>query len=183
MKFCQDKTGKLAKLLFSTISKNQEYNILKNLNFLLVWREGKPAKDGDGGNIAAQVRVLPNRLRDLFGFDVEIEVCKDIWDRVDLKWKIRLLWHELRHFYVEVDEDTNLPVKDKENRIAVSIVPHDLVIRTFKDEIIKFGVDIDEVDTFKFMYKTYSEVKKGKTKKYARPGVLRGDSDGEGSVD
>lgn len=184
IRYYKDKTGKLKKFADKIIKSEKDYLPLKHLEILFVWREGKPKRDPDGGWIAAEASVLSARNRDIFGFDAQIEVSIAIWDTLSPEWRRRLIWHELRHLEVEMEGDGSgklVPARDKAGRIVISLVPHDISLRTFKAEIDKFGIDTDDLETFRFITSRYRQVRKGRLKKYARPGSLREESEAEES--
>lgn len=177
VKYRKDETGKLEKLASSIIKKDTDYISLKHVRILFIWRDGPPRKDEDGLKVAAQASILSSKLRDLFAYDCQVEVSEEIWDRLSPEWRRRLMWHELRHFYVELDEETSEPVKDKEGRVVISIVPHDVIVRTFRAEVEKFGVDTSDLPIFKFAARIVKRVKKGRLRKYAKPTVLTSSND------
>lgn len=113
---------------------------LNLLRFLFTWREGKPEWSKDNQVIMAQVKKLPPRERDVYLFDIELRVWYDGYQEMNHKQKRRTIWHELRHVQVDLDEDFK-PTLDSENRIRFHLAPHDIVIRTFADEVEKFGVN------------------------------------------
>ena len=172
-KHFQDTIGKISKIANRIIKEEPDYAPLKHLNILFVWKEGKPSTDEDSRPIVACATVLPKKIRDLFGFDVSVEVNEDIWTRLTSDWKYRVCWHELRHFSVEMDEETHQPIRDKDGRILVHTKSHNIVVKTFKEEIEKFGVEVEEMDLFRYLKSVLKRVKKGELKKYAAPGILK----------
>jgi hypothetical protein len=176
IKYRKDQTGKLDRLVKRLIKQEPDYHNLRHLNLLLVWREGRPKRDPDGGFIAAEASIIPKRTRDLFGFDAQIEFSEDIWNQLSSGWHERLVWHELRHLEVDMEEDETsgkqVPARDKEGRVVVYIKGHDIALRTFKAEIDKYGIDVDEVEMMKFISSRYVRSKKGVVKRFARPRAL-----------
>lgn len=131
--------GKLARKVFK-----KEFPILKRLNFLFLWKLGEPDWDDEGFPIAASARKLPVRERDIYGYDVEVKVFRDGWRKRGKKSRYRLIYHELRHVHIEVNEDFKV-LRDKDGRVKFQVVPHDVVVRTFEDEIKKFGINPRDV--------------------------------------
>jgi hypothetical protein len=175
VKYIKDSSGKLEDIANKIIKKEPEYSLLKHLNILYIWREGKPRKDDGGNFIAAEVSILSKKINDIFNYDVQVEVCQDIWDKLSPSWRTRLLWHELYHIYVESEEDDSgklIPLKDPDGRIILRLNPHDISLKTFRAEIDKFGIDVGEINTLKFIAKKYKLSKKGKIPKYVRPTIL-----------
>ena len=137
----RDRSKELETMYRKVVGKdNQHFPELQLLRFLFTYRQGKPEWTKDNLIVYAQVRKLPPRERDVYLFDVELRVWKEGWDEMSPKQKRRTIWHELRHIQVDLDEDFK-PHLDSENRIKFYLAPHDIVIKTFKDEIEKFGLN------------------------------------------
>ena len=77
MRFSQDTEGELEEY-FTLVLKQYFPHYLKWLNFLYTWRNGEKL-DEDSIPIIASVRKVQNRDRDIFGFDVIIEVDDERW--------------------------------------------------------------------------------------------------------
>lgn len=143
--------------------------VINNARFIFTFRN-KPIYDDDGNEIAAQARKVANRERDLYGVDFEICVYEELWNELSETGKERLVYHELLHCAVEMEldedeEETGNPAYDSEGRVSVYLVPHDIVIKTFKKEIETFGLYGSDIGTAKFMalhYKNLVSKKKGK---------------------
>lgn len=150
---------------------------LRVLKFLMTMRD-EPRKDEEKRIAAARVKVLSPELRDLFGKDVNIEVCEPIWNDLTARWRQRVIKHELRHIRISFDEDAfadtgeRVPKVDKEGRIKVSVEPHDLVIRTFEADIAEWGLSQAEYDLIERLRPYYRAVKKGELPVYQTPKVL-----------
>lgn len=142
----RDHSKKLKKLAKKVIKDNRkEFGILGKINILFVWRLGEsPRYDDEDRAVAAQTRVLPPRERDIYGFDVEIEVFKDSWLRKSKKARYRLMWHELYHIDVEQSENFK-PNRDDDGRIIIKMRKHDITVTTFNDEVKKFGIQSRDV--------------------------------------
>lgn len=130
-----DEKGILASYAKKQILKH--FRDLSRLRFLFVWRS-EPRKSEEGEIIAAQAVRLPPQWRDIVGCDVEIEVARPIWKELSKNEKRRLIWHEINHVAIVYD-DSGLPKRDGANRIRILLRRHDLNVRTFLDEIKRFG--------------------------------------------
>lgn len=141
--------------------------ITENTMFQFTTRE-VATYDDEGRTIAATASKLSNRERDLYGSDFEICVYWEYWETLDDTQKERLIYHELLHCYVELDEeDESYPKYDKDERVVIGIVPHDLVVKTFKAEIEEFGLSYDDLEIAEFFYhqyKKYLETRNNKKK-------------------
>lgn len=164
----QDKKGELAKIARKVLRQNKSFRVLKKIEILWVWRLGEtPRYDDEGNLVAAQTRKLPNRERDLYGFDVEVEVFKQTWRKRGMKAKRRLIYHELRHIEVEVGENFKVNYDD-DGRIIINIVPHDVYVATFEDEIKKYGLaghDVNQALVLSKALRKLHEKKKEKKQK------------------
>lgn len=138
VRYWLDRSGKLARLAKTIIAR--EYPDLADAKFLFTWRK-PPAYDGDR-LIRARARKLPVKWRDVLGCDFEIEVARTVWRTMSPRQRYRLLWHELKHCLVRRDE-AGVPLRDAVGRLRLGMLPHDLVIGTFKDEVRRWGVPPD----------------------------------------
>ena len=117
-----------------------------------------PTYDDDGNTVAATAHKLSNRERDLYGSDFEICVYMEYWETLVDEQKKRLIYHELLHCWVEPDpEDDSYPKYDKDERVVTGILPHDLVVKTFKAEIEQFGLDSGDLELAEFFHAQYEE--------------------------
>lgn len=183
----KDETGELWKIAKAIIKADRTTRVddiaittfwdLRHLKFLMTLRD-EPRKDEEKRIAAARVKVLSPELRDLFGKDVNIEVCEPIWADLTTRWRQRIIKHELRHIRISFDEDAfndngqRVPKYDKEGRIKVSVEPHDLVIRTFEADIAEWGLSQAEVDLIERLKPYYRMVKKGELPVYQTPKAL-----------
>jgi hypothetical protein len=53
----------------------------------------------------------------------------------------------------DAGNETSTPLRDKEGRISIILEKHDIVLKTFFDELVKFGPTRDEVATIFKVYK------------------------------
>jgi len=135
LKFQKDQTGNL-KQFFETV-RNEYFPNLSYCKINYIFRT-VPKKDDEGMLVLGQARKLSNRERDLYGFDFEICVHKASWKGLNSYDKERLAWHELNHCIVKLNEDGE-PKRDKADRMVIRLKRHDLVIKTFMEEIEKYG--------------------------------------------
>lgn len=153
MKFTIDETGKIKKVFEEVME--QYFEPLKVLQFVYVWRDGD--KFDDGRPIAAEVFKLSNKDRDLWGYDVRVEVADVIWAKYDKEEKRRLAYHELLHIELEYEVDkesgeaTDDIKTDSEDRTCFYMNDHDLVIKRFRKEIKKFGLSGEEEEILDFL--------------------------------
>lgn len=153
---------KIAKIAAKIIS--QDFPQLKCLNILYVFR-GKPKNADDGMITAGEVRILPAKIQDLYHYNAEIELARPIWEAMNLSQRKRLIWHELRHLKVEMGEDDKTPATDKDGRISCYCEDHDLVMRTFSQELRQFGLERSHLKILKTLYNIYKDYKAGKIRK------------------
>lgn len=162
VKFWRDKSGSIEKYADAWRAKDKTFSHLKDVNILFAFRS-KHETDRDGFAIAAKAKKLSNRDRDLFGFDFAMLVAHNIWRELSKRQRARLVWHELLHFQLQYDED-GMVKKDKQGRIKLALLRHDLVIRSFRAEVEKFGLSADELDVSKFLAKQYLKRKRERSK-------------------
>jgi len=182
----QDDTGEIRKYARQIIKagKNTQTDDLittfwdlRRVKILYTFRD-EARKDEEERFVSARVKVLSAELRDLFGKDVQIEICEPTWRQLTVRWKKRLVKHELRHINIVWDEKhydetgERQPKTDKEGRIKVSTLPHDLVLRTFEDDIQEWGLSDVQFDLIRRLLPYYRAVKKGEAEKYTLPRVL-----------
>jgi hypothetical protein len=136
LKFETDPTGRLKRFCESV--RNKYFPKLSYVHINYVFRS-QPKKDDEGFIVLGEARKLSNRERDLYGFDFEICMFKKTWKAANDREKERLAWHELNHLIVKYGEVEEEPKRDKAGRIAIAMRRHDLVLRTFMEEIEKFG--------------------------------------------
>lgn len=157
MLLVQDKTGELERVYKRVVEKYEDdFGFLaNNSNFLFTWRD-REQLDDEGKPIAATARVINKRERDLYGYDFEINAHKEYFDELSETEKDRLIYHELLHCVVLPDEENpDYPATDNDGRNIIFCQPHDVIIRTFKKEIERFGLRGSDIDTAKFLAKQY----------------------------
>lgn len=139
LKFWKDRSGVLEDISLNLIL--NKYPSVEPLKINYVWRN-KPEEKSDNYIVKAMIKKYNTRDYGVFGFDVHLEVCARHWLIMSEKERVRLLDHELRHLSVRINEDGS-PFKDSTGRIVVDIVPHDIVVMTFIDEIEEYGIGKD----------------------------------------
>lgn len=152
---------------------------LRILRFQFTFRD-EPRTDEDQRDIAAQIKRLSPELRDLYGFDVQLEVCEPIWRDLTDRFRLRLIDHELMHVRIVWDLKAELPKTpktDKEGRISIEMVPHDISIKRFRAEFEKYGLSDVEMDQLSYLLELYRKAKKGEIPVYTQPAVLRDKED------
>jgi len=166
----RDETGELFNIAKKIVVKDPEFSALKHTRILFTWRD-TPRKDDEGRPVAARASRLSPQLRDLMGKDAMIEVYEEVWKRMSPVWRARLIKHELRHISV-VLEDSGEPKRDKEGRIKIEIVPHDVVIKTFKAELEEYGISSADLPTVAFLADIYRRHRRGDVPSYDTPKAL-----------
>lgn len=152
---------KVAKIARKVIKK--DFPQLKDVRINYIFRR-KPAPGDDGMVIAGQVRILSSKMRDIYDVDVEMEIALPIWKALGKRGRYQLIWHELNHLVVTMNEETGEYEKDKEGRIIVGAQDHDLVMKTFSKELRKFGLTARDLKMLKTLYEIYRDWKSGKIK-------------------
>ena len=153
MKFTVDESGKVKKTFEAVIE--EYFEKLKILKFVYVWRDGE--KYSDGQLIVAEIFKLSNKDRDLWSYDVRVEVDQMHWAKLDKEERRRLAYHELQHVELEYDvdkesgEDTDDIKMDSEERVCFHMRDHDLVIRRFRKELKKYGLSGEEEEMLDFL--------------------------------
>ena len=155
----EDKTGTLEETFTEVCSKYFEE--LKCLKFQYIWRK-KDKVSKHGCCVQATVFKLSPKMRDITGFDIQVEVHKDSWPE-NRKLKRKLAYHELKHIELKRDEDGAISL-DKSGRIKYTLIPHDISILRFKDELDVFGVDHTEAEVIRGLYDLYKKSKDKKSK-------------------
>jgi len=172
MRFYYDKSGKLEKIFKKVMDDN--YPELSLLRWVYTFRDSEKL-DEEGLPIIASVRKLVPRDRDIFDFDIMVEMDKEQWDAMGKSKKLKVVFHELNHTEIDWDdEDEQEPAVDKNDRIKFKLKPHDIVIKRFKEELNKYGLSEDEEEIRIMLNKIYKgkkltidkkEPKKKKSKK------------------
>lgn len=150
LKYERDEDGELEDI-FEDI-KDEEFPELNYCKINYVFRTTF-RQDDEGMLVLGESRKLSNRERDLYGYDFEICIHKSSWEDAPKKEKKRLAWHELNHLIVKLDKETGQPLKDKAGRIKTALKRHDIVIRTFAEELEIFGPTDGESRSIKLLHK------------------------------
>jgi hypothetical protein len=164
MKFRKDK-GTL-KRFFDLIQKKYfKKSSLYLVKFLYCFWEGEKYTS-DGRRVLGETRSLSPRERDLYSYDFLISIDYDYWKEATSDDKRRLALHELKHCLVitEYVNKEHIPKLDKEGRIKIKLLPHDLNVNLFLDEIEQCGLPLDE-ETIMFEALKASRKHRKKTKK------------------
>jgi hypothetical protein len=158
--------------IFSKLVK-RHFAHLKKANLLLTYRDGEK-HDKEGNLILAEARKISSKERDLFGFDFEICMDADQWNKSNMADKYRVAYHELCHCGVEMEEGTNEVVFDENNRLKTYMIKHDIFLTSFKNEIEIFGFDGADKDVAEFMTEMMGDkekIKKNKKKFLGELGI------------
>lgn len=147
MRYWVDESGELEKVFNSVIEK--DFPLLSHANFLFTFRNNEKTDDEDRP-IVAEARKIPNKERDLYGYDFEINVHFDAWREMLKGDRKRVAWHELNHCRVRETVDGE-PEYDDNERLKIYTESHDVVIKTFRAEIARFGMDDDVRAIAKFL--------------------------------
>lgn len=151
------KVERMAKLLIKEC-----FPHLKEVRILYSMR-AKPKPGEDSTIVAGEARVLPAKLQDLWGYQAEIELARPVWETLTPSGKNRLLWHELRHLQVSLDDDDK-PDLDKDGRVSMYCDDHDIRVTAFYGELVRFGPTKNDLKVMKKMYLAYKKFKSGKLK-------------------
>lgn len=163
LKYQKDKKGEL-KEVFDAV-KDERFSLLCEMAEINYVFRTTQKKDDEGRMVLGEARKLSNRERDLYGYDFEICVHKKSWKQLNEKQKVRLAWHELNHCVVKVDRE-GVGKYDKAGRVEIGIRPHDIVLKTFMEEIEIFGPSEAEESVIKRISKyAGKKVKKLKRRK------------------
>jgi len=136
---------------------------LLNLKFLYVWRTKE--KMDNGKIVVADVTKLSNKDRDIWGYDVRVEVDNNEWSEYLPKDRKKLAYHELLHIILiyedDEQEDGEVTLKkkalklDSDDRVCFSMKPHDISIERFRAELEKFGLSKEEREIRRFLNEVY----------------------------
>lgn len=160
MQYTIDRSKEIEKVFEKMFTKY--FPQLKILNFLYTWRSKE--KFIDGQIILAEVFKMSPRDRDLWGFDVRVEIFEDTWMTSNHKTRCKLAYHELCHIElsfkkgIEKKKKKNVKV-DKEGRICFKIRSHDVALKRFISELKVFGLDEGEDRIRRFLNKVHKRVK------------------------
>ena len=148
--FEKDKTGELDNV--SEAVRKKHFPKLKYASINHIFRTVFK-KDDEGRIVIGEAKKLTNRERDLYKYDFEICIHKETWEKASDKMRRRLMWHELNHLVVKYKFQIDKPMVDKAGRLMISLRRHDLVIRTFEEELVLFGPMKGEKEAIKKIYK------------------------------
>jgi len=140
------------------------------LKFIYVWRM-EPKYTEEDQIVVASVTKMSNKDRDLWGYDVKVEVDKEAWSTMTMSDRLKTAFHELLHIkllYEESEEETETEkarVKDKtknikldkDDRVCFYMEGHDLVLNRFKRELQKFGLSSQEEEMRQFLNKVHKK--------------------------
>jgi hypothetical protein len=159
----RDQKREIEAVATELMAQYQPFGVLSAVNILFVWRLGEtPRYDDQGRPIAATTRRLPVRERDVYGFDVEVEVFQQAWGKKGPKARRRLIWHELYKIDVEQGEDFKVN-HDDDGRVIVTMREHDVAITTFEEELKQFGLSSRDIADAQVITKA---LKRFKLRKY-----------------
>lgn len=165
MKLAIEETKDVEKIVNKvTLEYEEDFGYLFDNCVFQFTKRADPTYDDEGREIAATASKLSNRERDLYGSDFEICVYWPYYETLTVEQKERLIYHELLHCYIEFDDNGD-PAYDKDERVKIGCVPHDLVVKTFKQEIEEFGLSESDLAVAEFFYNQYSKYLEEKAKK------------------
>lgn len=139
LKFEKDPTGRLSRFFEKIRTRYFPYLAPARIHYVF---RSTVKVDDEGFTVIGEARKLSNHDRDLYGYDFEICMYKETWRHASDRLKERYAWHELNHLIVKWDEDG--PKRDKADRIVINIKTHDIVLKTFMEEIELFGPTKEE---------------------------------------
>lgn len=163
MRFYKDTTGELERIANDLIGGKKELRNLKHINLLFLWRDGLKKKGSKV--IQGMASKLPPKTRDLYGYDASIEICSNSWVAMSNKDKRKLVYHELKHIEVETEEDGLTLKEDKEGRIKIKLVEHDVDLQRFSSELGCYGLSLEEESVRQYLNDVHDKYKDKKPKK------------------
>ena len=104
--------------------------------------------------VLGECMKLNNRERDLYGYDICVMMAQKQWKECTESQRYKLMWHELYHIDVLLDEAAQ-PSRDDYNRIRLRLRLHDLNMERFSEELDIFGFNTDEASQAKKLVKIY----------------------------
>lgn len=150
IKHWKDSTGELVTVTDEWLEKG-DFPLLESVKILYTWVD-PPRLDANGMEMLGQARKLPNNVRDVFGYDVLIEISANKWKELSEEEKSRLMWHELNHIMVKVSAEGNV-LQDSHGRVKLYIRKHDICFNTFSEELASFGLSREEMALVKTLTK------------------------------
>lgn len=163
LKFERDRTQKLDDFFENCRAKYFPNLIHADINYIF---RTSQKKDDEGMLVIGEARRLSSKERDIYEYDFEICIYKETWNKASKKRRERIAWHELNHLVVlhsRIDE--NEPRVDKAGRILINIKPHDVVIKTFEEELMLFGPEEYQASAIESINKYLSKKRKIKRRK------------------
>ena len=110
----------------------------ENLKVLSIAYEFRDeASISNGKVIAGKCIRVDDRNLTLHGYDVIIELAKDVWDQATDKYKTAIMDHELSHIGIRFEEDGEPSRDPSSNRIKVFLKHHD--IEEFASVLERYG--------------------------------------------
>ena len=165
MKLTIDRTGKVERLFNKIIE--EHFPELSVLKFVYAWRD-KEKLDDEGVPVLAEVYKLSAKDRDLWGFDVRLEIDEERWTEKEKSEKRSVAYHELLHIvleYEEADPEKGRSKKslkmDNEGRVCFYLTPHDVVIKRFEKEMKKYGLSDHEERVRRLLNKIHKKFEEG----------------------
>jgi len=134
--FERDKTGKLDRSFERMRKKHFHKLVHARINYVF---RTTSKKDDEGMMVLGEARKLSNRERDLYGYDFEICIHKKSWEKGSKKRRRRIAWHELNHLIVKYKYGMDAPMIDQAGRLSIALKRHDIIIKTFEEELVMFG--------------------------------------------
>jgi hypothetical protein len=159
MKHWRDRTGELDKYVRYWLKNEPMFRplLVHKVKILTCFRD-EHEMDKDGMAVFGKTSKLGSKARDLYGYDFMLTFAFDLWQASTRVQKKRVVWHELYHCGL-ITDDEGAPKTDAEGRTCLYIQPHDVVVKSFQDEIEKFGLESHEVSAAVFLRRAYKEHK------------------------
>jgi len=152
MRYTKD-DGTLAKVFNKVMKKfKDDFEHLKDTKILYLWFEGARARPGEQ-RVLGVTRLADKRMRDIFGYDIIIEINADAWPELSKRQRQKLAYHELCHIGVK---------QTKDGGVKHYIIKHDFELKRFRKEMEAFGLDESEEDFRMFLNLVRKKQKGGK---------------------
>jgi len=156
-KYIKDVKGELKEIGSECINSDPLHlGTLSCLKILYAFRDPPKYDQAKNRIVAGEAIRLRAKERDLFGYDALIVIAQKLWQEMRPVDRTKLIWHELYHFDVELDDGAQ-PCLDDSGRIKIKIRKHDLNIERFEAEIEKFGPDAEERVAMKRVSRLYKK--------------------------
>jgi len=128
-----EESGNLKTLANVLVGKH--HPALKSLKIAYEFRE--EAAVSNGKVIAGKCIRVDDRNWILHGYDIIIEIARDVWDEATSQFQIAVLDHELTHIGVRIEETGEEQRDPKTDRIKTFIRLHD--IEEFSSVLERYG--------------------------------------------